>query len=44
MVRVELPGGVTGLVEKPMVVPAGLPVALRVTGLLKPLTEPTLTV
>ena len=31
MVKVELPGGVTGLGTKLVVVPAGLPVALSVT-------------
>jgi len=38
------PGGVTGLGEKPAVVPAGLPLAESVTGSTNPLIEPTLTV
>jgi len=44
MVRVLVPGGATGLGEKPAVVPAGWPLAARVTGLAKPPVEPTLTV
>jgi len=41
MVIVLLPGGVTGLVEKPAV--PGLPEALRVTGSVYPLTLPIVT-
>ena len=43
MVRVLLLPGATGLGEKLTVVPAGLPEADSVTGLLKPASEPTLT-
>src|SRR5262245_26352131 len=32
MVRTALPGGLTGFVSNPVVVPAGLPPAARVTG------------
>src|SRR5512141_1899784 len=43
-VIVEVPGGVTGLAEKPTVEPAGLPVAASVTGSVKPENCRTLTV
>jgi hypothetical protein len=43
MVITDAPAGVTGLTEKPTVVPAGLPVAPRVTGSSKPSLDPTAT-
>ncbi|OPZ50563.1 MAG: hypothetical protein BWY91_02821 [bacterium ADurb.BinA028] len=44
MVSVLVPAGVTGFVLKVAVEPAGLPVALSVTGLVKPRIEPMLAV
>lgn len=41
IVRVEVPGGVTGLLERVAVIPLGRPEAVRVTGDFSPLTEPT---
>ncbi len=43
MVITEPPAGITGFTEKPTVVPAGLPVAPRVTGSSKPRIEPIAT-